>query len=119
MRKPEVEVRRVARHLELEYDPRLLTPDAAPRGVPDHERDWRGSAHAAIDGSRVDAWKREINAELLGRLERWGGKELAALGYEPAVETFSSGPGGPGIRTRARRAAWRLRAAGRLLVGRE
>ena len=119
VREPEVEVRRVARHLELGYDPRLLTPDAEPRGVPDHERDWKGSAHSAIDSARVDAWKREIDAELLGRLERWGGEELAELGYEPTGDAFPSGSSGPGMLTRARRAKWRLRAAGRLLVGRE
>ena len=93
-------LRRICAHVELEFDPAMLTYHEragerlkemagalpAKKGRPEREAGERVAAHAMTtkppDAERVAVWKREMSAEQNAEFEETAGQLLDDLGYE-------------------------------------
>lgn len=96
-------LRRICAHLELEFDPAMLTYHEragerlqemagalpAKKGRPEREAGERIAAHALTtkppDAERVAVWKREMSEEENAEFEEMAGHLLDSLGYETAT----------------------------------
>lgn len=115
---PQTEVLRITEHLELDYRTELLEAGSGPTGIPQWEREWKGSAHEPIRQDRVGVWKRELDRRQVVLMERWGGTALTRLGYEISTPPDQRALLPAGAVTHFRRALWRARVATGLLLGR-
>ena len=83
---PERELRPVLSFLELPYEPAVAEGSNNREGVPAWEHAWKGRSLEKITAGRAGVWRNELSADQVSLLERWGRKELQALGYELATD---------------------------------
>lgn len=84
LEQPDREVARLCGFLDVPYEP--LEPEAesngqASRVVPQWEAGWKGRATAALDRSRIEAWRNEAGEREIRLMEYLMGNQLEALGY--------------------------------------
>ena len=82
VRGPEVELRRIAEFLELDYEPQMAEGSGNLEGTLPWEADWKTRATTKITSARIGNWQRELSPAQVSQLERWGGRVLKELGYE-------------------------------------
>lgn len=113
---PESACRAACDFLRLPYVQAMARGSGNQEGIPEWETEWKERATGPIGRERIAVWKEELLPSQIEELERWGGRALAALGYE--VSAF----GRPSTRVRMRTlyelTLWRVRCAVKL-AGRE
>ncbi len=82
VRGPEVELRRIAEFLGLDYEPQMAEGSGNLEGTLPWEADWKTRATTNITSARIGNWRRELTPTQVSQLERWGGRVLKELGYE-------------------------------------
>lgn len=112
---PEQELRRVASHLELDYEDAMASQPGNVEGIAAREFGWKGRATEAITPARIGQWRSELNDTQRRRLERWGRRPLTDLGYELATGGLYALPPWFFPQLYARHTAWRVRCAGQLI----
>lgn len=84
---PEVELRRIAEFLGLDYEPEMAEGSGNVEGTLPWEADWKTRATTKITSARIGNWRRELSPTQVSRLERWGGSVLKDLGYEVSTNS--------------------------------
>ena len=79
---PEAELGKITEFLGIEYEPDMASASGNWEGITEREHEWKNRAFEKIDTSRVAVWRRELSPEQNRRIERWGGRALASLGYD-------------------------------------
>ena len=85
VRAPQVELARVLRFLELDFDPRVLaTRGDAPLHAPGTRRGWHEQAPAALSAARANGWAHELPDPMVRTADAIAGDVAQRLGYLPA-----------------------------------
>jgi len=78
---PRKEFTRILDFLGLEYEPAVVEQFGNTEGIPPREFAWKNRALQKITTERVGVFRRELDTEKIGILERLGHKALRSLGY--------------------------------------
>jgi Sulfotransferase family len=97
VRAPASELAKVLGFLGLDDEPDVSLGSGNREGVLRHELSYKSHAFDPISADRVATWREGLSPEQVGRLERWGGRALVALGYglsgaHPAVPPIAYVP---------------------------
>lgn len=71
----------ILRFLDLPYEPAVAEGHGNCEGVPAREYAWKARALRPITTERIGVFRRELNTEQIGVLERLGKHALSSLGY--------------------------------------
>jgi Sulfotransferase family len=78
---PERELGGVLEFLGLPYEPAVAEGYGNREGIPEREYAWKARALQKITTERVGVFRRSLDADQIGILERLGGQALSSLGY--------------------------------------
>ncbi len=78
---PRRELGAILRFLGLPYEPDVAEGFGNREGVPEREDAWKARALQPITAARVGRFRRELNPDQIGILERLGREALPSLGY--------------------------------------
>lgn len=81
MREPEREMRRLCAFIGEEFEPAQIETGGGRTTVPTYEMAWKGKAREGPDPSRVEAWRKCEDRELIARLNYYMGPTLREWGY--------------------------------------
>ncbi|HKQ46993.1 MAG TPA: sulfotransferase [Phycisphaerae bacterium] len=81
MREPEREMRRLCAFIGEQFEPAQIETGGGSTTVPTYELAWKGKAREGPDPTRVEAWRKCEDRELIARLNFYMGRTLREWGY--------------------------------------